>query len=374
MWNKKKLGELCLIKSGDSNARDADENGKYVLFDRSKKIKKSKRFLFDCEALIIPGEGKEFLPRYYKGKFDLHQRAYAIHQFKPELNIQYLFYYLVYNKDYFSKVAVGATVKSLRQRHFDNLEVYYPTLSEQQRIVSKLDAAFIEIDKSIIILNNKKDEIKKLVESIFNNKLNHVGKIKKINDLCTNITDGSHFSPKTVSKGYPYITVRDIVNDKINFSKCRYVNNKDFDKLKKNGCSPEKEDLLFSKDGTVGKVAIVENNNEFVVLSSLAILRCNTSLIVPEYLFLVLKSPKFLFKAVSKKTGVAIKRIILKNLKNIEISLPSLEEQKIIIKKLNKLMKENKNIIEAIEKQLNLLEILKISMLKSLINTDKLAA
>ena len=40
MWNKKKLGELCLIKSGDSNARDADDNGKYVLFDRSKKIKK----------------------------------------------------------------------------------------------------------------------------------------------------------------------------------------------------------------------------------------------------------------------------------------------------------------------------------------------
>ena len=151
MWNKKRLGELCLIKSGDSNARDADDNGKYALFDRSKKIKKSKRFLFDCEALIIPGEGKEFLPRYYKGKFDLHQRAYAIHQFKPELNIQYLFYYLVYNKNYFSKVAVGATVKSLRQRHFDNLEIYYPSPSEQQRIVAKLDAAFAEIDKAILL-------------------------------------------------------------------------------------------------------------------------------------------------------------------------------------------------------------------------------
>ena len=225
-----------------------------------------------------------------------------------------------------------------------------------------------------MIVNNKKDSIKILIESIFNKELNLAGKTKKINDVCINVTDGSHFSPKTVPKGYPYITVRDIINDKINFSKCRFVNNKDFNELKKNGCSPEKEDLLFSKDGTVGKVAIVENNNEFVVLSSLAILRCNTSFIAPEYLFLVLKSPKFLFKAVSKKTGVAIKRIILKNLKNIEISLPSLEEQRIIIKKLNELMKKNNKILEGIEKQLNLLEILRTSMLKSLINTDKLAA
>ena len=213
-----------------------------------------------------------------------------------------------------------------------------------------------------------------LIKSIFNKELSPAGKIKKINDVCINITDGSHFSPKTVPKGYPYITVRDIINDKINFSKCRFINNKDFNALKKNGCSPEKGDLLFSKDGTVGKVTIVENNNEFVVLSSLAILKCNTSFIAPEYLFLVLKSPQFLFKAVSKKTGVAIKRIILKNLKNIEISLPSLEEQKVIIKKINELMKENKNILDATEKQLNLLEILKISVLKSLTNIDKLAA
>ena len=168
MWNNKKLGELCLIKSGDSNARDADDNGEYALFDRSKKIKKSKRFLFDCEALIIPGEGREFLPRYYKGKFDLHQRAYAIHQFKPELNIQYLFYYLVLNKNYFSKVAVGATVKSLRQRHFDNLEVYYPSLPEQERIVAKLDVTFAEIDRQVQdtnkIINLSKINLKKIID------------------------------------------------------------------------------------------------------------------------------------------------------------------------------------------------------------------
>ncbi len=71
-WEETKLGEICEIKTGKSNAEDAIENGDYAFFDRSKIIKRSSRFLFDCEAIIIPGEGQTFLPRYFSGKFDLH--------------------------------------------------------------------------------------------------------------------------------------------------------------------------------------------------------------------------------------------------------------------------------------------------------------
>ena len=49
--------------------------GVYPLFDRSEIVKKSNKFIFDCEAVIIPGEGMHFVPKYYDGKFDLHQRA-----------------------------------------------------------------------------------------------------------------------------------------------------------------------------------------------------------------------------------------------------------------------------------------------------------
>lgn len=53
-WQTKKLGELCKISTGKSNANEAIKDGEYPLFDRSKTIKRSTRFLFDCEALIIP--------------------------------------------------------------------------------------------------------------------------------------------------------------------------------------------------------------------------------------------------------------------------------------------------------------------------------
>jgi type I restriction enzyme S subunit len=136
------MGRLCSIDSGSSNAQDAVDNAPYVLFDRSKKIKRSTRYLFDCEALIIPGEGTEFLPRYFIGKFDLHQRAYALHSFSEKIDVRYLYYYLIYLKDYWPRVAVGATVKSLRRRHFENLPVTVAPRDEQQRIVAILDEAF----------------------------------------------------------------------------------------------------------------------------------------------------------------------------------------------------------------------------------------
>ena len=80
-WEETTLGKISFITNGKSNAQDHIENGEYPLFDRSAVVKASNNFLFDCEAVIIPGEGMRFTPKYYKGKFDLHQRAYVLKDF-----------------------------------------------------------------------------------------------------------------------------------------------------------------------------------------------------------------------------------------------------------------------------------------------------
>jgi type I restriction enzyme, S subunit len=153
----------------------------------------------------------------------------------------------------------------------------------------------------------------------------------RLEEVCKEITDGSHFSPKTTAAGYPYVTVRDIENDQIDFANCKFISATDYQQLLKNGCRPHQGNVLFSKDGTVGKVALIDYDKDFVVLSSLAIVRPDSERIRPAFLKWMMKSPAFLDEAVGKKTGVAIRRIILRNLKSIPVPVPPLSEQQRIV-------------------------------------------
>jgi len=136
-WKIDKLGEVSNISTGKTNVQDAVENGTYPLFDRSDIVKRSNRYLFDAEAVIVPGEGRDFKPKYYKGKFDLHQRTYAIFDFK-DLDGKYLFFIMHILNSYLREFAVGSTVSSLRLPMFQNLNIYHPPLSEQSRIATVL--------------------------------------------------------------------------------------------------------------------------------------------------------------------------------------------------------------------------------------------
>lgn len=152
-WEETNVGTVCSIKNGKTNTQDAVVNGQYLFFDRSTKIKRSNKFLFDCEAIIVPGEGKEFIPRYYKGKFDLHQRAYAIWKKDKDRNVylKFIYYWILKNKNYLSRVAVGSTVKSLRLNHLQNFPLRLPSPPEQHaiaKILSDLDSK-IELNQQI---------------------------------------------------------------------------------------------------------------------------------------------------------------------------------------------------------------------------------
>ena len=83
-WKVEKLGTLANISTGKCNREDAEDDGIYPLFDRSQEIKKSNEWIKDCEAIIVPGEGTSFIPRYYKGKFNLHQRCYCVEPKYPD--------------------------------------------------------------------------------------------------------------------------------------------------------------------------------------------------------------------------------------------------------------------------------------------------
>ena len=144
-WKVEKLGNVARISTGKCNREDAEEDGIYPLFDRSQEIKKSSEWLKDCEAIIVPGEGTSFIPRYFWGKFNLHQRCYCVEPSVKNTG-KFLFYMIKLNRKYFLSVATGATVPSLRYNSFAKMKFIMPELNVCERFNRIVSDFFDMID------------------------------------------------------------------------------------------------------------------------------------------------------------------------------------------------------------------------------------
>ena len=160
-WEEKKLRDVAKITTGSSNREDSGLDGQYTFFDRSEDIRTSDRYLFDGKAVIVAGEGSRFPPKYFEGKFDLHQRTYAIMEF-VEANSKYIFYFVDKQKNYLLRYAVGSTVKSLRLPIFQKMPVSLPSLPEQTKIANFLSS----IDNKIEQVGGQLDKSKQFKNAL----------------------------------------------------------------------------------------------------------------------------------------------------------------------------------------------------------------
>ncbi len=152
----KKLGDIAKITNGNGDVQDSStekQEGWYPFFDRSEDIKWFSKYSFDKKAIIYAGEGQSFYPRYYNGKFALHQRCYAITDFIEGIIPKYCFYYMNTLNSYFVRNAVGSTVPSLRMDVFEKAKIKLLSRAQQQQICNTFDMLGnkLDIEKNILL-------------------------------------------------------------------------------------------------------------------------------------------------------------------------------------------------------------------------------
>lgn len=169
-WEEKTLGEISKITNGNGDVQDASleaKDGWYPFYDRSEIVKYLDRYTFDGEAIIYPGEGQSFFPRYFNGKYGLHQRCYTIKDYCANIHGKYLYYYLSTQNNYFIAFAVGSTVPSLRLDTFQQAKVLLPSLVEQQKIATFLSAIDEKISHSSAQIEKMEAWKKGLLQQMF---------------------------------------------------------------------------------------------------------------------------------------------------------------------------------------------------------------
>lgn len=147
-WKVRRLGEIAHIKTGSRNNQDKAQDGEYPFFVRSATIERINSYSYDCEAILVPGEGGiGSIFHYITGRFDVHQRVYAITQFVANTSGKFVYFYMARSfGTHAMENSVKATVDSLRLPTFQNFELNLPhTLQEQTAIAAILSDMDAEI-------------------------------------------------------------------------------------------------------------------------------------------------------------------------------------------------------------------------------------
>lgn len=159
-WEVVPLGKLASIKTGSKNNQDKVADGIYPFFVRSETVERLNSYSYDCEAILVPGEGGiGSIFHYINGKFDAHQRVYVIRQF-VNCSGKYIYFQM---RQHFGAHAmensVKATVDSLRLPTFQEFSVFVSSLEEQTTIatiLSDMDAEIQALEQRL----NKTRQIK----------------------------------------------------------------------------------------------------------------------------------------------------------------------------------------------------------------------
>ncbi|MGB6105943.1 MAG: restriction endonuclease subunit S [Pusillimonas sp.] len=155
-WEMRLLGDVAHITTGKRNNQDKVDDGIYPFFVRSATVERINSYSHDCEAILVPGEGQiGSIFHYISGRFDVHQRVYAISQFAEDVWGRYVHLYM---SEHFGAWAmqntVKATVDSLRLPTFQSFQLHLPpTLDEQSAIaavLSDMDAELIALDARLV--------------------------------------------------------------------------------------------------------------------------------------------------------------------------------------------------------------------------------
>ena len=246
-----------------------------------------------------------------------------------------------------------------------------PPLSEQQRIVERIEELFAKLDEAKERLQEVADSfaVRKaaILHKAFTGELtkqwrrengvrDESWEEKTLQDVCSmKITDGTHKTPVYCDseKGVKFLSAKDITAEKICWDNIKYI-------------VPELHEELYkrlAKNGTTGVAAIVETDDIFDIYVTLAVLRPEKSIIYPLYLLKVVNSPLCKEQFAQHLTGIGVPNLHLRDIKEVLIPLPTIPEQHEIVRLIDDLLARERSAQQATEQALASIDLMKKSIL-----------
>ena len=330
-WKNVDWNDVLIIKNGKNQRNVIDKSGIYPIYGSGGIMGYANDFICNEYTTIIGRKGSINNPIFVKSKFWNVDTAFGVCAGK-DLDNKFLHYFcLSYD---FSKHNKSTTLPSLTKTDLLKIRIPLPPLSEQTRIVGKLDALFVHIDKSIALLEENIKHTKALLASVLEEvfeKLKKVSTVYKIKEIAE--IKGGKRLPKGESiqeekTGYPYIRVTDFTDDgTIDVNSVKYMTKSVQEQIKRYIITSK--DLYISIAGTIGKTGIIPKELENANLTENAarlVFKPNIK-INNRFVYYFTLSDNFKDQVGLATKTVAQPKLALTRLAEVELPIPAIDVQ-----------------------------------------------
>ena len=249
---------------------------------------------------------------------------YNVFSVSPELDQQYLYYYLKSDValQRIRNVATGSVRDNLKLDMLCEFPLNLRPKDEQLVVVENLDKI-----KSVIRLRQQElEKLDELVKARFVEMFSSCKNMVSMAELCSIITDGTHQPPHFQDEGIPFIFVSNLANNTVTYDAEKFISEETYTELYKR--TPiEIGDLLLSTVGSYGHPAVVIEDRKFLFQRHIAYLKPKHDLINSFYLHSALLAPEGQRQIEEKVKGIAQKTLNLSEIRKIMIPVPAIEEQ-----------------------------------------------
>lgn len=351
-YEKVELGSIYINLDGKRKpVTKSDRNaGIYPYYGASGIVDYVEDFIFDEDLLLVSEDGANLLARStpiafsVSGKIWVNNHAHVL-KFENKATQKYVEYFL--NSIDISKYVTGAAQPKLNQQSLNSIEIPLPPLEIQQQIVAEIEGCQKIIDGAKQIVNNYKPTIS----------INPDWEMVELGTLATNISSGA--TPLGGKENYKdsgilFIRSQNVLWGETDFSDAVFISEGTHKNMKRS--QVKYEDVFLNITGaSIGRSAVMKENIEANVNQHVVFIRTIKEKLNPYFLSTFLNSPFAQNIIENAQTGAARQAINYEQIKELQIPLPSIEEQLTIVKAIEEemqLVNANKRLIEIFEQKI----------------------
>ena len=376
-WKYEKLGDICDIL--DSKRKPITKNkrvlGSIPYYGATGVLDYVKDFIFDEKLVLLGEDGAKWAAGdksayIISGKSWVNNHAHALRPNRDIITDEYLTYYLNFSD--LSGYITGVTVPKLNQEKMRGIEIPLPPLSEQERIVSLLDAEFAKIDAIKANAEKQLQDAKALFQSALKDYLTpkEGWEEKTLKEITSKI--GSGATPKGgrkvyIKEGCSLIRSMNVHYGFFKYDDLAHINDEAARQL--NGVEIYEDDVLFNITGaSIARCCVVPNNIlPARVNQHVSILRSRKEMVLPFFLSYMLISPIHQKELLQIGEAGSTRQALTKtNLEEHIVTIPLIEEQHRIMEKIEQLSAKIQFLQSNYDQTITLCNDLKQSILKDI--------